>query len=372
MKDGSVKTLLLCTILVTTGVPLIASFYFLDDALERSLNLGFNARIEQALAIAAQNLKALKTLDAANEARYREEFERISTLAHVYAEPEILKRAMRDSLRVYFGVGLAGAVLMAVLVAFLLGRRINHFYRLAFDELMHQRDRVRYLEQMSSWQELARILAHEIKNPLTPIEVMVTALSRAHAEKSCEQFRAQLAATQTMIQEEISHLETTVSRFSDFARLPPARLVTANPVDVVRGHLPAVAATFENADVRLHAVDCPEDLRARLDSSLLRQVLMNIVANGVEANPGRRVGFDILIRCDSEAIHVAIANDGVPVPAEIAVHMFDPYISGKAGKDNVGLGLAIVKKIVIEHGGEIAYVEEDGRPCFTLTVARVK
>jgi signal transduction histidine kinase len=371
MKDGRVATLLLCTILVTTGVPLVASFYFLDDALERSLNLGFNPQIEHALAIASQNLKTLKTLDAANEAHYREEFERISNLAHVYSEPQLLKRAMRDSLKVYFGVGLVGAVLMAVLVAIALGRKINRSYRLAFDELMRHRDRVHYLEQMSSWQELARILAHEIKNPLTPIEVMVTALSRAHEEKTPAQFREQLSAAQAMIGEEISHLKTTVSRFSDFARLPPAQLAIEDPVQIVRGHLTALSAIFDNAELRLRAADCPVDLRARIDSSLMRQVLTNIVANGVEANPGRRIGFDITIQCDAHTLRIAVSNNGVPVPPDIARHMFDPYISGKAGRDNVGLGLAIVKKIVIEHGGEIAYAEVGGRPCFVITLARV-
>jgi signal transduction histidine kinase len=371
MANGRVSTLVLCTILVTTGVPLIAAFYFLDDALERSLNLGFNPQIEHALAIAAQNLKTLKTVDAANEALYREQFEHIANLEHVYAEPRLVKQTLRDSLKVYFGIGLVGAVLMAVLVATVLGRRISRTYELAFAELMRHRDRVRYLEQMSSWQELARILAHEIKNPLTPIEVMVTALSRAHEEKTAAQFREQLVAAQTMIAEEINHLKTTVSRFSNFARLPPAQLAVEDPVQIVRGHVGALSASFENAEINVRAADCPVDLRARFDSSLLRQVLMNIVANGVEANPGRRVSFDITIQCDPATLRIAVSNDGVPVPMEIAEHMFDPYISGKTGKDNVGLGLAIVKKIVIEHGGEIAYAEVGGRPCFVITLARV-
>ena len=132
-----------------------------------------------------------------------------------------------------------------------------------------------------------------------------------------------------------------------------------------------MSARFEGTELRLRAADCPVDLRARIDSTLLRQVLMNIVANGVEANPGRRVTFDITIQCDPTSLRIAISNNGVPGPADSAEHMFDPYISGKAGKDNMGLGLAIVKKIVIEHGGEIAYAEVGGRPCFVITLARV-
>jgi signal transduction histidine kinase len=370
MKDVNVKALLLCTILVTTGLPLIAASYLLDDALERSLNLGFNPQIEEALATAGQNLKTLRTLDASNTEIYRQEFERISNLAHVYSQRELLKRTLRDSLKVYFGVGFAAAVLMAVIVAVLLSRRIHRSYRFAFDELMRQRERLRYLEQMSSWQELARILAHEIKNPLTPIEVMVTALSRAYEQKTPAQFRQQLGEAQAMIGEEISHLKTTVSRFSDFARLPQPQLALENPVEVVRTHLTAVSATFEAAEIRLKAADLPPELRARLDASLFRQVLMNIIANGVEANPGRRVCFDIGVHCDPQSVRVCVSNDGVPVPQDIAAHMFEPYISGKAGKDNVGLGLAIVKKVIIEHGGEIAYAQVGTRPCFVITLAR--
>jgi signal transduction histidine kinase len=370
MTDSKIRTLLLCTILVTTGLPLLAAFYFLGDALERSLNLGFNSQIVQALDAAAQNLKTLKGLDPARAEVYRTQFDQVETLHHVYSQPELLKRALRDSLRTYFGVGLVAAVLMAVIVALFLGRRIHTSYRVTFEELTRHRDRVRYLEQMSSWQELARILAHEIKNPLTPIEVLVTSLSRAHEEQSPAAFREQLVQAQTMIGEEISHLKRTVSHFSDFARLPEAQLVLRNPADVIREHLPAISATYESADLRLHDTECPAGLRANLDSSLFRQVLTNIVANGVEANPGRRVVFDITVTCATRGVRIAIANDGVPVPCEIAAQVFEPYISGKSGKDNVGLGLTIVKKIVVEHGGEIGYVEEDGHPTFVLSLAR--
>jgi signal transduction histidine kinase len=371
MTDSKIRSLLLCTILVTTGLPLLAAFYFLGDALERSLNLGFNPQIVRTLDAAAQNLKLLKSLDPSREGVYRQQFDQVETLRHVYSQPEILKRTLRDSLRTYFGVGLVAAVAIAVVVALLLGRRIHTSYRLTFEELTSQRDRVRYLEQMASWQELARILAHEIKNPLTPIEVLVTSLSRAHEEKSATAFREQLVQAQTMIGEEISHLKRTVSHFSEFARLPQPQLAVRNPADVIREHLPAVSATFDAADVRLHDAECPAGLRANLDSSLFRQVLTNIVANGVEANRERRVVFDVSVACTSNAVRITIANDGVPVPDEIAAHLFEPYISGKSGKDNVGLGLTIVKKIVVEHGGEIGYVQKDGHPVFVLSLPRV-
>jgi len=66
-----------------------------------------------------------------------------------------------------------------------------------------------------------------------------------------------------------------------------------------------------------------------------------------------------------------LADDGTPVAPAIAPRLFDPYVSGSSGKDNMGLGLAIVKKIIVEHGGDIGYAEREGRPCFTITLPRV-
>src|SRR6202022_1141325 len=103
------------------------------------------------------------------------------------------------------------------------------------------------------------------------------------------------------------------------------------------------------------AADSALDLRTQLDSSLFRNVLMNVVRNAVEANPGRRGGFGIHVSHTEKWGEVALSNDGDPVPANLAARIFDPYVSGKGGKDNMGLGLAIVRKIIIEHGGDITY-----------------
>jgi two-component system nitrogen regulation sensor histidine kinase GlnL len=83
------------------------------------------------------------------------------------------------------------------------------------------------------------------------------------------------------------------------------------------------------------------------------------------------VQFSVLIASDEDSVRVSVSNDGPPVPREIAGRIFDPYVCGKSGKDNMGLGLAIVRKIVIEHGGEIVYAEEAARPVFTISLPRV-
>jgi nitrogen fixation/metabolism regulation signal transduction histidine kinase len=188
-------------------------------------------------------------------------------------------------------------------------------------------------------------------------------------QKGEREFREQLAQTESMVNEELNQLKSTVQRFGEFARLPQVEATEQNVADVLAHHLKTLSATIEGADFNFHAE--ATDARAKLDSVLLRQVLANIVRNGIEANPGRRVRFDIGMAADGGRIRLTLANDGVPVPVDFAPRIFDPYVSSKAGKNNMGLGLAIVKKIVIEHGGEIDYLEAAGRPSFVITLPRV-
>jgi len=144
----------------------------------------------------------------------------------------------------------------------------------------------------------------------------------------------------------------------------------ANPIQVIQQHLPAVLAHFVSARIAMNA-DPADDVRARMDTALFRPVLMNIIGNGVEANPGRDVAFTIEVTATKSSIDVSISNDGEAVAAQMAPHNFDPYISSHGGRDNMGLGLAIVKKIVVEHAGDITYTETAGHPRFRISLPRV-
>lgn len=368
MKVTDVRVPLFLTILIMSAAPLIAAFYLLDHSVRTSLNLGFNPQVVQVLDQASENLRTLGKLDTDHRGTYHAQFEELQNLRHVYSNPKLIRSSIEDSIKIYFGMGFVAAVLLAVLAASLLSARIAQRYRLTFEELTRQREKVRYLQEMSSWQELARMLAHEIKNPLTPIEVLVSSLSRSYLHKGEPEFREQLEQTQNMIREELDHLKNTVNRFGEFARLPQVEAVEQNVVDVLAHHIEALARTMEGSEIQFRSDTAY--VRARVDSTLLRQALSNIVRNGLEANPGRRTRFDIAMTSDAARIEIAIANDGVPVPADLAPRIFDPYVSTKTGQNNMGLGLTIVKKIVIEHGGDVAYTEDAGRPCFVVTLPR--
>lgn len=367
MKNVRVGLLLTVAIMVMAAAPLFTAFYLLEDALRTSLNLGFNPEVVRALEQTSDNLRTLNRLDPANSARYREQFDQVQELKQIYSDPEFVKQRILGSLKLYFGLGLGVAVLLSVALASLLSRQIARSHARNVAELTRQRDRVRYLEEMSSWQELAKMLAHEIKNPLTPIEVLVTSLSKAYLGKSQQDFMAQLESTQAMIGEELQHLKSTVNKFSEFARLPQVQLADVDLAEVIRRQL-AVIPELGGADFELRVPDGP--VPARIDATLFRQVLANLIRNGIEANPGRRVRFTLTLERLETGSSLTISNDGTPVHADIAPRMFDPYISSKTGKDNMGLGLAIVKKVVLEHGGEIRYRESARHPQFLITLPR--
>jgi signal transduction histidine kinase len=358
------------TIFVMAALPLTAAFFLLQGALRTSLDLGFNAQIARTLDHASANLRALGRLDEANRARYRAQFDEVEELKQVYSDPELIKQQVLASLRLYFGIGLGAVVLLSVGLATLLSRRIARRHARNIALLSREQDKVRYLQEMSSWQELAKMLAHEIKNPLTPIEVLVTSLSKAYLAKDQPEFLAHLTETQIMIGEELRHLKATVNKFSEFARMPQVQLTALDLAAELRSLLKSLPAL---ADAAEFDVQVPAGLHAvvKLDATLFRQVLANLIRNGIEATPGSRVRFEFRLEERAGQLELRISNDGAPVSAETAERMFDPYITTKSGKENMGLGLAIVKKIVLEHGGEIRYEERAGRPVFVIALPTV-
>lgn len=370
VSDRKVSLLLFLTIFIVSALPLLAALYLLDSTLKTSLSLGFNAQVMQALEDGAQNLKTLRTLDPERQAAYRQQFESLQQLQQIYSDPEMIRRGILDSLRIYFALGFIAAVAVSVSVAVLLSRRISRAYRHTFDELIAQREKVRYLEEISSWQELAKMLAHEIKNPLTPIQVLVSSLDKSYQMLSSDEFAQHLARTQLMIAEELQHLKHTVNKFSDFARLPTVQLARVDLHDVLASSLHAITLQLDPAKINLQFAE-GAPVEVELDSTLFRQVLTNIVRNGIEANPQQSVEFSIAVSLQETSVVIAVANDGIPVPAELSDRIFNPYVSSKGNADNMGLGLAIVRKILIEHGGDIHYQQRHGRPTFVIELPRV-
>jgi two-component system nitrogen regulation sensor histidine kinase NtrY len=244
-------------------------------------------------------------------------------------------------------------------------------------EMQQSRARIEYLQRMGAWQEMARRLAHEIKNPLTPIQLAVQECHRKYAGDDAK-FRALLDTTREIVEEEVGTLRRLVGNFSSFARLPRAELLEASLRDFLSecagqlGHLGAEVVDDGNEEA-LVAPDVevswqlPDDpMPVAIDRQMLRRVIVNLVRNGVEAIRAARpeaAGDEprghvrVGAERTSEGVAIVVEDDGPGVPEEARERVFDPYVTTKS--EGTGLGLAIVKKIVVEHNGTISVARSE-------------
>jgi signal transduction histidine kinase len=200
--------------------------------------------------------------------------------------------------------------------------------------------------RLAAWAEMARIIAHEIKNPLTPIRLSVEHLREVWKRGPAGFDRVLEECVQNVLRQ-TETLRQSAAEFSDYARLPTPEML---PIDVGPLLQEASSAYAGAAGIRI-SVAAPPSLSALGDARLLSRVLSNLVGNSVEAL-GRGGAIRLCAERRGERIEVAIEDDGPGVAAAILPRLFDPYFSAKSG--GTGLGLAIAKKIVEEHGGSIS------------------
>jgi len=260
-------------------------------------------------------------------------------------------------------------------------------------EMGQSRARIEFLQRIGAWQEMAQRLAHEIKNPLTPIQLAVQECHRKYAGEDVR-FRALLDTTLEIVEEEVATLRRLVGDFSNFARLPHVELKEFSLREFLRecseqlGHLEETSLPGEGVDADLAAnVDIawhlPEEpLEAAIDRQMMRRVVVNLVRNAVQAirdaAPPDAVISDTAVighvhvsamREEDGDVAITIDDDGPGVPEEARTRIFDPYFTTK--NDGTGLGLAIVKKVVVEHVGAIDVTESRlGGACFVVHLPR--
>ena len=237
-------------------------------------------------------------------------------------------------------------------------------------EVESSRGRIEYLQRISAWQEMARRLAHEIKNPLTPISLAVQEIHRRYSGADPD-YQRLVDTTLEIVEDEVGTLRRLVGEFSDFARLPQASLERADLAEFLREQaarfglrggdkdsaeaaLDELLSLGQTANIKVEFVVPGSPCEALIDHQMLRRVLFNLVRNAAQAlalaklTAGRVV---VRLNQDGEFWNLDVEDNGPGIPLELRETVFDPYVTTK--DDGTGLGLSIVKKIVIEHGGTI-------------------
>ena len=235
---------------------------------------------------------------------------------------------------------------------------VANAFNFMMEDLRVSKERLVIAERIAAWQEIARRLAHEIKNPLTPIQMAMDTLRKTWKKKH-PSFDEILEESTATVMEEADRLKHIVSEFSAFARMPKPEFARLDLNELVRSALALYQGGAAPVEMRLF-----EQLpQIDADKNQLNQVVLNLVENARDAI-GQRTGGRITVSTRlgeaGDRCILIVDDNGPGVPGELKDKVFAPYFTTKHAKGGTGLGLAIVHRIVSDHGGRIAVADAPG------------
>ena len=215
-------------------------------------------------------------------------------------------------------------------------------------------------QRSSAWADVARRIAHEIKNPLTPIQLSAERLKRRYGKRVEDDRQVFDQCIETIVRQ-VGDIERMVNEFSSFARMPKPQIARADVVEAVREAVFLQSVAKPEIDFRSHLPDAP--ILGRFDQRLLLQAFANIVKNAaeaVEAVPDEVRGdergvVEVAVTRDGDSVTVAVIDNGIGLPSENRHRLLEPYVTTR--EKGTGLGLAIVRKILEDHGGRIELID---------------
>jgi two-component system nitrogen regulation sensor histidine kinase NtrY len=225
-------------------------------------------------------------------------------------------------------------------------------------ELVDQRERLVQSERVAAWRELARRLAHELKNPLFPLQLTVENMIRAK-KASPEMFEEVFTEGATTLTEEINNLKAIIGRFSDFSKMPKPQVDELDMRDVIARvvRLYGPSLQQQKCPIRLDSEISPERLPVSVDAELMHRALSNLVLNAMDAMPDGGT-LTIGVARNGNNIRVTISDTGKGMTTEECERLFTPYYTTK--QKGTGLGLAIVQSVIADHHGTIGVESRPG------------
>ncbi|MEQ1353731.1 MAG: ATP-binding protein [Candidatus Acidiferrum sp.] len=250
---------------------------------------------------------------------------------------------------------------LAVTVSSLGPRRANAGFVLVLDDLTE----MLRSQKSAAWQEVARRIAHEIKNPLTPIQLSAQRLSRfldrrdsaESAPAADPELTALVQECSRLIEREVSTLAALVNEFSQFVRFPTAKLVSTDANTIVHEAIEVFSNRLDGVTLKTNLAENLPQVRA--DGGLLRSVVINLIDNAAESlehSSVREILVSTRNRAETEFVEISVADTGHGISPEDKDKLFLPQFSTK--DRGTGLGLAIAARIIAEHGGTI-HVEDN-------------
>ena len=308
-----------------------------------------------------------------------------------YAEVD-LKRGYYFKLLFAFFLGTAGLVIiLAVIMAFFLSRKFTdpiaelvvatheiahgniavHLKQIRKDEigelieafnkmshdLVENRQKLINAERIAAWQGIARRLAHEIKNPLTPIQLSIQHLKDEYEKNSQSFGQTFMECTDTIIQE-VNGIRTMLQEFSEFARMPSPAFQILDIGPIIKDLISFYSTARSTTRFKLTLEN--EPIIVQVDSEKIRRCLINLIENGIDAmkKTTEKMIHISVKQNDQNQIMIRVQDTGEGISKENLARIFQPYFTTK--ENGTGLGLAIVDRIIQDHDGKISVESEEG------------
>jgi len=235
--------------------------------------------------------------------------------------------------------------------------KLNQNFNLMIDKLKKQQDKLLLTERHAAWESIARKLAHEIKNPLTPIQLSIDRIKEKYLKK-IEDNDNKFSNYLNNITKQIKYIEYLLNEFSDFARMPKPALKKVGLNSVISRALNL--HELSEADIKFSLQKGKSSSAIKGDEEQLNRVFINLIKNSIESineKKNKNVDFkgkiNVEIKGDSDYIYVAIVDNGVGFDHVDKAKMLTPYFTTK--KKGTGLGLAIVSKVISDHNSTILF-----------------
>lgn len=243
-------------------------------------------------------------------------------------------------------------------------------YNLMIDELAESAELLARGERETAWREMAKQIAHEIKNPLTPMKLSAQLLIRSWEDKDPD-FEDKLHKLSQTLVSQIDNLSSIATAFSDFAKMPRPENRPVVITQVLRQSISLYEGT-ENIRIDTHIDKSAEKAQCRADKEQMLSVFNNLLQNAIQAIPEDRQGrIEVRARVQGPEILITFSDNGTGIPEQMRDKLFEPNFTTKSS--GTGLGLAIVRNIINSAGGKVSLGEESGPGAeFLIRLPRIK
>ena len=231
-----------------------------------------------------------------------------------------------------------------------------------FDDLSE----IERVQRMAAWREIARRIAHEVKNPLTPIQLSAQRLKKRYGHKAARDDGKVFEECTDMIINQVEELKRLVNEFSSFARLPTSN-PTPNAINQIIGDSVSLYKEARK-DIRIKFNDSGEMPKFKVDREQMKRVMINLLDNAIAAVDEKgEIVIDLFYDKEEELVRIEVADTGKGIPPDHKMRLFEPYFSTK--RHGTGLGLAIVNTIISDHHGSIRV--QDNQPQGTKFIIKL-